>query len=315
MICRSLKFVLAGVVSIAACVATASSAPAQCSTCAAPTVAYYQPTVAYPQVVAYQQARVGLFDRWRMRRWGVTPVQPVYATTYAAPYTAAYTPYQAAYAYTPTSYTAAYAPATYTAAYAPAVYTTAYRPYLTSYAPLATTAYYAAARPVVMSPIVSTCSVCGCDPCGCAQPACASCDACGSYSAGVGQAIYTEPASNCPGCAPASGVPSYSSTPSVGPATPQPQLAPDEGTPSDSMYESNRLEIDEQPADPSPSSESDSSTYFEAPKLFSPQDRTASRPTAEIHDAVYRQEAAYRGVSQTSAEVDANGWHAVSGDR
>ena len=311
MIRNALSFVLAGSVVVAVCVTSATTADAQC--CATPTVAYYQPAIAYQPVVAYQQPRMGLFDRMRMRRWGVTPVQqPVYATSYAAPYTAAYTPYQAAYAYAPTSYTAAYAPANYTAAYAPAVYTAAYRPYVTSYAPLATTTYYSVARQVVMSPVASACGACGCEPCGCAQPACSSCDS------GVSQAIYAEPASGCSSCAGASALPSYSEAPTVGPATPQPQLAPSEGTPSSSQYETNKLQIDEKPIDPAPApaAEGDSSTYFEAPKLFSPQDRTANRPSVDVHDAVYRQPATYQGVSQASAvEVDANGWYAVSGDR
>lgn len=299
MNCRSLISVLAGVVLAVASVALTSTADAQC--CGTPTVAYAQPTVAYQPVVAYQQARVGLLDRLRMRRWGVTPVQPVYTTAYApaATYTAAYTPYQAAYAYAPT---------TYTAAYAPAVSTASYRPYVTSYAPLATTTYYTAARPVALSPVVSTCSACGCDPCGCAQPACPTCP-------GVGQAVYTEPASSCVGCAGGSGTPSYSSVPSVGPATPQPQLAPSEGAPSNSQYETQRMEIDEEPEDPAPATENGSSTYFEAPKLFSPQDRTAGRPSVDVHHAVYRQPASYRGVSQASATADANGWYAVPADR
>ncbi len=305
-----MNLVLAGVVLVAACVATASTANAQCSTCATSTVAYYQPAVV-PPVVAYQKARVGLFDRMRMRRWGVTPVQPVYAATYApAPYTAAYTPYQAAYAYAPTSYTAAYAPASYTAAYTPAVYTAGYRPYVTAYAPLTRTTYYAAAQQVVMSPVVSACGTCGCEPCGCAQPACSSC------GTGVSQAIYAEPTSGCSSCAGASGAPSYSAIPSIGPATPQPELAPNEGAPSGSQYESNRMEIEEKPVEPAPLPADDASTYFEAPKLFSPQDRSASRPSVDVHDAVYRQPAAYRGVSDASpVEVDANGWYAISGDR
>ena len=120
------------------------------------------------------------------------------------------------------------------------------------------------------------------------------------------------------GCAGASALPSYSEAPTVGPATPQPQLAPSEGTPSGTQYETNRLEIEEPKVDPAPApaAESDSSTYFEAPKLFNPRDRTANRPSVDVHDAVYRQPATYHGVSQASAvEVDANGWYAVPGDR
>jgi len=295
-ICRSICFVLVGVVSAAASVGTAPAAHAQCDTCATPTVAYYQPTVAY-QPVATQQVRTRwylgrFFDRWRMRRWGVsTAAVPTYAATYTAGYapnTAAYTPYRAAYAYAPTSYTAAY------------------RPFVTPFAPLTRTAFYypaatTVARQVVMSPVVSACDACGCDPC--ARPAC-----------GVSQAVYGAPVSGCSTCAAGTSVPTFSGGPTVGPATPRPELAPNEGVPDSSFYESQRQESNETTIDPLP--ESDSSTYFEAPKLFDPRDRTANRPSVDLHDAVYRQQVTNHAASHVPAsEVDANGWYAVSADR
>ncbi len=300
MIRSSMCFVLASVVSVAAIVATAPDANAQCSTCATPTVAYYQPTVAY-QPVATQQVRTGWypgrwFDRRRMRRWGVsTAAAPAYTTGYA-PYTAAYTPYTAAYAYTPTSYTAAY------------------RPYVTSYAPLARTSYYSVARPVVMSPIASACGACGCDPCGCAQPACGGCGSCSSCSSGVSQPVYGAPSTGCSSCATGSSVPSYSPSTSAIPQTPQPALRPDERIPASTRYPSESPESDDTSNDPSP--EADASTYLEAPRLFNPRDRSASRPTVDVHNAVYRQPVTNHAASHAPArEVDAYGWSAVSTNR
>ncbi|MCH8840745.1 MAG: hypothetical protein IH831_08750, partial [Planctomycetes bacterium] len=62
--------------------------------------------------------------------------------------------------------------------------------------------------------------------------------------------------------------------------------------------------------------EGDSSTYFEAPKLFDPRDRTANRPSVGVHNAVYRQQVTNQAASHVPvSEVDANGWYAVSADR
>jgi hypothetical protein len=64
---------------------------------------------------------------------------------------------------------------------------------------------------------------------------------------------------------------------------------------------------------------SDPSTYLEAPMLFSPQDRTAQRNIAPVHNALYKQPALYRQVSTASTVVtaeqarkDASGWSSVS---
>jgi len=303
----SICFVLVSVVAILASVATAPDANAQCSTCASPTVAYYQPTVAY-QPVATQQVRTGWypgrwFDRRRMRRWGVTTAAaaPAYTAAYA-PYTAAYTPYTAAYAYTPTSYTAAY------------------RPYVTAYAPLASTSY-TVARPVALSPVVSSCGTCGCDPCscspcGCAQPACGGCGSCSSCSSGVSQAVYGAPSTGCSSCAGGSGTPIYSDSSSSAPPTPQPALDPSERIPASSNYPSESENSSGTSDDPSPVT--DSNTYLEPPKLFSPRDRSANRPTVEVRNAVYRQPVTNHATSYAPArelEVDEHGWSAVSTER
>lgn len=60
---------------------------------------------------------------------------------------------------------------------------------------------------------------------------------------------------------------------------------------------------------------------FEAPPLIGPQnnDRTAHRPTVDVHHAVYRQSAGGANVSATSASAaaakpisDGSGWYSVS---
>jgi hypothetical protein len=63
----------------------------------------------------------------------------------------------------------------------------------------------------------------------------------------------------------------------------------------------------------------DNSTYLEAPKLFSPQDRTAQRSIAPVHNALYKEPASFRQVSTArtvvtaeQAHKDASGWSSVS---
>jgi len=66
---------------------------------------------------------------------------------------------------------------------------------------------------------------------------------------------------------------------------------------------------------------SDSSTYFEPPKLFNPNDRTAKRGSvAPVRTAVYEQRVSYRNTSTASrgpisdaqAKIDAAGWSSSS---
>ncbi|MGI9429202.1 MAG: hypothetical protein ACR2NM_11135, partial [Bythopirellula sp.] len=131
-----------------------------------------------------------------------------------------------------------------------------------------------------------------------------------------------------------------SSSPSVGPQTPQPSYTP-APAPAPSQYESQR------PApgsgtpnpvdavhphdnfDPGPAKDGDSNTYFNAPRLLDPRDHTArsyqqrSKPTVDVWTAVYRSAANSPKASPTSqrpstsrrsrtqAEIDADGWTAV----
>jgi hypothetical protein len=82
----------------------------------------------------------------------------------------------------------------------------------------------------------------------------------------------------------------------------------------------------QQPAQPASShpeydvKKTDNSTYLEAPKLFSPQDRTAQRGSiAPVHTALFTQPASYHQISTTQTVVtaeqahkDAAGWTSVS---
>lgn len=332
----------------------AATARAQCSTCATPTVAYSPVTYAAPAAVATTvayQPTTGwypgrFFDRLRMRRWGATEVAaaPVYTAAYA-PYTAAYAPsYTAAYApsytslYAPT-YTAAYAP-TYTAAYAPA----AAAPYVTAYAPLSRpvvqTSYYAPTTvysPAALSPVIETPLAVEAAP-ACA-PACAACPGTTAVipqTSVVEQAGYVQPAAApCSGCASSSAVIDYgtpapaAAAPSSGPFTGVPEL-PSTGAPTQSNYPAksdNGEKAAENPSTtPGPAEEdeiepqADPNASFDAPMLLKPNpDRTANRPTVDIHQAVYRQPVRTSAVSATaewtsttpSLEAGAEGWVSV----
>lgn len=308
---------------------------AQCATC--PTTVAVAPvvtqTVAVPQPTGWYPG--ALFDRLRMNRWFG---QNAAASTYAA-----------------TATTAAYSP--YTASYAPAT-TAAYTPYVSAYAPLQTsllarpavqTSYY---RPVVMRPVieepVSTCVY--------QSPTCCPASPCSSCASGVSAAVYSEPASDCVGCAASASTTSYSSSDSqghAGPPTPTPALKPDTSS-RDSQERSYQeweagyragleaardqqqrdsgesiLRNQGQPADPGPApaestgdAEAEStSNYPGYPKLFVPSnDRTAQRrPTVDVHQAVYRRDAAASRVStrtpsstRSQAELDAAGWQSPS---
>ncbi|NOZ40847.1 MAG: hypothetical protein GXP24_11560 [Planctomycetes bacterium] len=327
----ALRSILAGMVIVGMTLLFAVDASAQCATCPAPTVAYRpvvaQPTVAYKPYTGWYPGK--WVDQWRLRRAGVGTTAPAYTAAYAPTYTAAYAP-------------------TYTAAYAsPNNYTAAYRPYVTAYAPLSSpivqTAYYPVTqtvarqvlmRPVAVAPACNTCNFtpsCGCDV----------------SSTGVSQAAYSEP--GCSSCAGGSSVgnvlpPSNSGLPNVGPQTPQPSFSP-EPAPANSPYGANRPveghdshnveppadEVDPlKEHDPGPAkTEVDPSTYYNAPRLLDPRDRTAARsykqshkPTVEVWTAVYRGPAKHRNISNTNsqpqrsqAEIDADGWTAVPRSR
>ena len=324
--------VIAGFVLMATAVMLHNNAHAQCSTCATPTVAYQpvavQPATVYQPAVTYQYNGWypgKLLDRMRLRRYGVaTAAAPAYST-----YTASYAPYTAGY----TPYVTAYAPLTRTTVAHPIVQTSYYQPMVA--ASPCSSCVQTVARPVVLSPVVTAgCSTCAVSPCG-------GCSACSTIPAEVSPATYTQPA--CSNCASGQATPSYttpsleptypSSGPSVGPPTPQPQLAPTEPVPSQSNYPKtpeNGQEHDPlNHIDPLPREDVDSgetSTYFEAPRLFAPQDRTAKRsnskgPTVDVWNAVYHN-STNSAVNQTShkrsrtqAEIDADGWQAVPSSR
>lgn len=325
---------------------TVGEAAAQCNTCAAPTVAYSpvvaqpvvaQPTVAYRPYTGWYPGK--LLDQWRLRRAGVRPAAPAYTATYAPTYSAAYAP----------TYTAAYAPTSYTASYTPTY--TAARPYVTSFAPLsvpATTYTQTVARPVLMRPVVApACNACSYTPdCGC-----------NTCATSVSQAVYSEP-SGCSTCAGGGSVttvvPQNNSAPSVGPPTSQPTLAPIPQ--NQSNYQSDRPiqgsgsrdvtppagEAEPDPLDtydplngddPGPAeAESDSSTWYNAPRLLDPRDRTALRtyksrqPTVDVNTAIYRNDNSRQRVNHTTArrtapraptqaEIDAEGWSSVPSGR
>jgi hypothetical protein len=79
------------------------------------------------------------------------------------------------------------------------------------------------------------------------------------------------------------------------------------------------------PVQPQPGADtetkSDNSTYFEPPKLFNPNDRTAKRTSiAPVRTAVFEQPVSYRStstakrgpVTDAQAKIDAAGWSSAS---
>jgi hypothetical protein len=318
---------------LAIAVAYATPVSAQCSTCAPTPVVAYSPVVAAPVVAAapivtYEPYRGWypgkLLDNWRMRRYGYAAPTATYTAAYA-PYTVGYAPYTAAYA--PATYTAAYAP--YTAAYAPAYTTTNYStPYVTAYAPLGQ-------RQVVMSPVVvespgvaaAPVMSSGCSSCSACEAA-APCSACAATTV-VEQATYAAAPAPCANCAQGSTI-TYAdqAAPMTSGQTSQPALTPQEAAPLRSNYPDVTPSQGTQQTDPGPATEEDksskSSTYFEPPALFIPNDRTAERetvkpanraPSVNVWNAVYRQQVDTDNVStsiaRSQAEIDAAGWSSV----
>jgi len=331
-------------------------ASAQCATCVTPTVTY-SPVVVPTAVAAPVVVRTGwypgrFFDRLRANRLMAAAATPTVTIAPAATYTAAYAPAVTA-AYAPTAVTAAYAPVV-TAAYAPAAtYTAAYAPYVTAYAPLQT----AVVQPIVSAPACASCppaTVTSYAPSTVYRPvevapvvAADPCAACVSCPPAVSQAVYTEGAvAACPTCvaAPAS-EPVYSGGASAPggaaaePQTPQPAFKPEVPTPAESQYPPGAPPADgtktqeESTVVPGPEAEDDeveapagdtetSLKFPEAPPLIPPQnDRTANRPTVDVHNAVYRQPVRQTPVSTTAAKavvqasatpkMDANGWYSA----
>jgi hypothetical protein len=327
---------------------------------AQPTVAY-SPVVSTPVVVA-QPVRSGwypgrMLDQMRMNRWGVSN------TAWVQPQTVAYAPapvvQTVGYAPMATVQTVNFAPsASYVTGYAPMQRT------FVGYAPTATTVFSPAIIEPVVSSGCSTCSTCvtAASPCSaCAGSTMVVEQA--AYSSPVSTVAPASGCSSCaegasnvptyysPPAAAAAAVP-QSAPLNTGPATPQPELAteppPAAGT---SPYGANRPETPaaapaagategpEAPAEkgvlePKPLSDSeeepatpaagDPSTFQAPPLLGPPNNRTANRPTVDIHDAVYRQPARKATVGTTTVakpltpastaapQTDANGWYSVS---
>lgn len=154
-----------------------------------------------------------------------------------------------------------------------------------------------------MRPVCST----GCD-------ACASCGGTCSSCATVTQAVYQETPS-CVGCASGGSAPAARA-----PSQSRPTLAPQEDVPAERQYlEKPATESDSlDQLDPVPASDEaeDGSANFDAPRLFSPDDR-AAQLGAPVWTAVYRRQISgskteARAVSHHQVMQDAAGWTSAS---
>jgi hypothetical protein len=306
-------------IAVLAVVATSAilteGASAQC--CGGATTAYYQPAAytAYSPV-AYQTYRTGWYpgyflDRIRTRLWGSPST---YVAAYPSTYVASY----------PSAYAASY-PSTYAAAY-PSTYVTSYAPsysagYASSYSPCCAPAQQVTMRPAYApSYEYNPCSTCG--------------------VSGVGQASYQS--SDCASCgvAPSSGttviVPNGTVvTPGAqrsAPSEPQPELAPGEQVAPERTYQRPTSNGGQQEVQPEPGRDAsedelesllegdgaESSTYFEPPKLFDLNDRTARKSIAPVRRAIYQKPVTHstismpRSVSAERAQQDAKGWTSAS---
>ena len=169
---------------------------------------------------------------------------------------------------------------------------------------------------------------------------CAPCSSCAT--SGVSQASYQS--SGCSSCGvPASGgstivVPNgtvvapgaQQGAPSEGYR--QPELAPGENVAPERTFQRPANGGMQQPTQPEPGGDSnedelesvlegdgtESSTYFEPPKLFNPNDRTARRSIAPVRTAIYQQAVSHvnvsapRSITAQDAQRDAIGWTSVS---
>jgi hypothetical protein len=305
-----------------------------------------------------------MLDNWRMSRWANNAAWGTSTVAVAAPVTqtVGYAPapvvQTVGFAPMASVQTVNFAPsAPYVTAYAPMQRT------VVGFAPTATTVFSPAVIEPVVSSGCSTCSTCvtAASPCSaCAgstvveqasfsspvttvAPA-SGCSSCAEGTSSV-PSYYSQPAA-----APAS-VPQTAPL-NTGPSTPQPELATEPAPAAGSgAYGTNRPETPagtsdanaatgpEAPAEkstlePKPLSDSEEEpaapaasdpSTFQAPPLLGPQNnRTANRPTVDIHDAVYRQPARKATVGTTTVakpltpvstgapQTDANGWYSVS---
>jgi hypothetical protein len=249
----------------------------------------------------------------------------------------------------PSTYVAAYPTTTYAASYAP-THSVSYAPtYSASYSPAYATSY---AAPAAYAPS-STCSSCTAGYAPVQQvtmrPACAPCSPCAAcptcpVPTAVTQTSYQQPACECAAAPAQQNVTTSSSTPTEAPpqtfdpststnggSSDRPSVPADSGVPVEREEQKPPVNgTDVQPApgdddeeskefDPydTTNSSSDSSTYFEAPKLHDPNDRTAQRGVSTVKTAVYKQPVSYRSVStqrvtDEQARQDAIGWTSVS---
>jgi hypothetical protein len=118
----------------------------------------------------------------------------------------------------------------------------------------------------------------------------------------------TEPA---PSLGPAAPQSSTSNRPAETATPPNPDVQPAPGGDTEGV----------DPYHPDKENKGDSATYFEAPKLFNPKDRTAKHTgVATVRTAVYEQPVTYRKTSATTrgpvtaaqAQQDAIGWSSAS---
>ena len=303
----------------------APSASAQC--CGGGTaVSYYQPAAytAYSPV-AYQSYYSGWYpgywlDRVRTRLWGSPST---YVAAYPSTYAAAY-PSTVVASYQP-AYTASYA-----TSYAPASACATCSTYTAGYSPCTT----CAVQQVTMRPVCETCSV-SCDPC----------SACSAY--GVSQTTYqSSGCTTCNGGRPQQGgqsgttivVPNGTVVTPGGQQQPmpanggaQPMIGPTEQVPQERTYQRPADEngpnitpepagdINGSPADYPNGTEGNNATFFEAPKLFNPKDRTANRRIAPVRTALYEQPVGYAPaavvrtkITAQQAAQDATGWISAS---
>ncbi|MCI0332006.1 MAG: hypothetical protein L0228_02120 [Planctomycetes bacterium] len=228
----------------------------------------------------------------------------------------------------PSTYIAAY-PSTYVAGYAP-TYSVGYRPmytagYATSYAAPAGCASCASC-PTCPSYTAAYPSCNGCSTCATQtvtqtsyqQPACPSC----AVGAAQGQTTVTTPESPQTYESPTSTSTSSGPAPTIDPSQRVPeqreeQKPPVNGTPPEVQPGPGDDSTETQEYDPYKGNSSDSSTYFEAPKLHDPNDRTAQRAIRPVTTAVYTQPVSHRSISPRpvtaqQAQQDAIGWTSVS---
>lgn len=273
------------------------------------------------------------WNRMRARLWGAP-------TTYVAAY-----PTTAYYASAP-SYSVSYAPTYAATTYAAPVSSTC-STCTAGYAPAAPSCSTCGVQTVTMRPVCATACASPCSTCSACD---ASCPTCAVSTVAQTSYVQQQPQQPCTNC-PAAQSQQLSSPPAntPEPATPQTfdqsllnnsasnSTTPSESAPAIDPNATVPTERVEKPAtngqdlQPIPVDEtstetieteegqfykqksSDSSTFFEAPALHDPNDRTAQRSIAPVRQALYEQQVGYRKVSTTritaeQARQDAIGW-------